>query len=154
MMNNFEQAVQFLVDPRDGYDSEGGYVNDPKDPGGETNYGIAKRSHPTVDIKKLTLADAMAIYKREYWDFYRLYSLESPFCIVALDSYVQHSPTAVKRMLELSGTNWKLLIQSRIQYYLKLIKKNPDLGRFRKGWMNRMNDLSKYCTIIEETGKQ
>ena len=33
---------------------EGGYVNDPQDPGGETNFGIAKRSHPDVDIKNLT----------------------------------------------------------------------------------------------------
>ena len=33
---------------------EGGYVNDPDDPGGETNFGIAKRSHPDVDIANLT----------------------------------------------------------------------------------------------------
>ena len=31
---------------------EGGYVNDPKDPGGETKYGISKRAHPDVDTKK------------------------------------------------------------------------------------------------------
>lgn len=47
---------------------EGGYVNNASDPGGETNFGISKRSYPTVDIKALTLADAKAIYKRDFWD--------------------------------------------------------------------------------------
>ena len=32
---------------------EGGYVHDPKDLGGETKYGIAKRFYPDVDIKIL-----------------------------------------------------------------------------------------------------
>jgi lysozyme family protein len=59
---NFDQCFSALID------SEGGYVNHPSDPGGETKYGISKRSYPTVDIKALTLADAKAIYKRDYWD--------------------------------------------------------------------------------------
>lgn len=46
---------------------EGGYVNDPKDPGGETKYGISKRAYPHVDIKALTLDEARAIYRRDYW---------------------------------------------------------------------------------------
>ena len=48
-------------------DIEGGYVNDPNDPGGETHYGISKTYHPDVDIKKLTLQEAMEIYRNEYW---------------------------------------------------------------------------------------
>lgn len=47
---------------------EGGYVNDPRDAGGETNMGISKRAHPNVDIKKLTKATARTIYRRDYWD--------------------------------------------------------------------------------------
>lgn len=47
---------------------EGGYVNNPKDPGGETRFGISKRSYPHLDIKNLTLAEAKAIYRRDYWD--------------------------------------------------------------------------------------
>ena len=46
---------------------EGGYVNDPNDYGGETNFGISKRSYPDLDIKKLTREDAMEIYRRDYW---------------------------------------------------------------------------------------
>lgn len=46
---------------------EGGYVNNPKDPGGETNWGISKRAYPHLNIKKLTREDAKAIYKRDFW---------------------------------------------------------------------------------------
>lgn len=47
---------------------EGGYVNHPDDPGGETNWGISKRSYPNVDIKALTRDGAKAIYKRDFWN--------------------------------------------------------------------------------------
>lgn len=46
---------------------EGGYVNHPDDPGGETKYGITKRSYPDVDIAALTVEDARAIYYRDFW---------------------------------------------------------------------------------------
>ena len=50
--------------------SEGGskYTNDPKDAGGETKYGISKKAFPNVDIKNLTETDAIAIYKKMYYD--------------------------------------------------------------------------------------
>ena len=47
---------------------EGGYANDPNDPGGETNWGISKRSYPNVDIKNLTRAQAREIYRRDFWE--------------------------------------------------------------------------------------
>ena len=47
---------------------EGGYVNDPADPGGETNWGISRRSYPYTDIKNLTRDGAKAIYRRDFWD--------------------------------------------------------------------------------------
>ena len=46
---------------------EGDYVNDPRDPGGETKYGISKRAYPAVDIRGLTLEGAKAIYRHDYW---------------------------------------------------------------------------------------
>lgn len=46
---------------------EGVYSNDEHDPGGETKYGIDKKSHPDLNIKNLTEADAIEIYRQEYW---------------------------------------------------------------------------------------
>lgn len=48
--------------------SEGGYVDNPADPGGETNWGISKRSYPNVDIKALTMDGAKAIYLTDFWN--------------------------------------------------------------------------------------
>ena len=58
---SFETAFRFTLG------HEGCYVNDSRDPGGETKYGISKRSYPAVDIKALTLDQAKAIYQRDYW---------------------------------------------------------------------------------------
>lgn len=49
-------------------DHEGGCVNHPEDPGGETKFGITKRSYPHLNIRDLTLDDARAIYRRDFWD--------------------------------------------------------------------------------------
>src|SRR5687767_7997978 len=46
---------------------EGGYVNDPKDPGMETNWGISKRSYPTLNIRALTRDEAKLLYRDDFW---------------------------------------------------------------------------------------
>ena len=55
---------------------EGGYVNDPLDPGGETNFGLTKGTFPELDLKNLTREEAIAVYKTEYWDGLRLGEVE------------------------------------------------------------------------------
>lgn len=59
---NFDLAFDRLMG------HEGGYVNDPNDPGGETKWGISKRSYPDLDIAGLTREDARAIYRRDFWE--------------------------------------------------------------------------------------
>jgi lysozyme family protein len=58
---NFDRAFEVVVG------HEGGYVNDPRDPGGETKFGISKRAYPEIDISAITLEEAKAIYLRDYW---------------------------------------------------------------------------------------
>ena len=67
---HFEKALEAVLK------HEGGYVNDPKDKGGETKYGISKRSYHYLDIKNLTKADAARIYKSDFWDRGRYGMLE------------------------------------------------------------------------------
>ena len=55
MLTDFNDIIEVVLH------HEGGYVNDPVDPGGETNFGIAKRSHPDVDIANLTKEGAKEI---------------------------------------------------------------------------------------------
>lgn len=58
----FDRAFQEILG------TEGGYVNDPDDRGGETKFGISKRSYPHLDIKSLTLSEAKEIYYQDYWN--------------------------------------------------------------------------------------
>jgi lysozyme family protein len=57
---------------------EGGYVFDPDDPGGETKFGISRRSFPEVDIKALTIEQAADYYRRHYWDCLLLDEFKDP----------------------------------------------------------------------------
>lgn len=58
----FEDAFDRLIGHEDGY------VDNPDDPGGETNWGISKRTYPELDIKNLQRWAAMDIYRRDFWD--------------------------------------------------------------------------------------
>lgn len=70
MKHNFETALEMLLE------HEGGYVNHPKDPGGETNLGVTKRTWAKWldrdinegEMKELTPEDVADLYKKEYWD--------------------------------------------------------------------------------------
>ena len=58
----FDQCIAFV------FDREGRvYENNPDDPGGETKYGICKKSFPSLDIKNLTEDQAKDIYYKNYW---------------------------------------------------------------------------------------
>lgn len=58
---NFDEAFERLIG------HEGGYVNHPSDPGGETKFGISRRAYPSEDIAGMTLDRAKLIYRRDYW---------------------------------------------------------------------------------------
>ena len=66
MKHNWEKSLEIILH------HEGGYVNHPKDPGGETNMGVTKRVYEehggTKDMKELTHEDVAPIYKKGYWD--------------------------------------------------------------------------------------
>ena len=61
-MADFNKSIEIILK------HEGGYVNDPDDPGGETNMGITKRDYPHLDIVNLTIEQAKEIYREKYWN--------------------------------------------------------------------------------------
>ena len=70
-MSNYQKCLDIILH------HEGGYVNHPKDPGGETNLGVTKRVYDEwfvtedlapKDMKDLEVDDVAPIYKKNYWD--------------------------------------------------------------------------------------
>lgn len=79
---------------------EGGYVADSRDPGGETKFGISKRAYPHLDIKSLTLAEAKAIYRRDYWDRAQCDRLPGGVAFEVFDAAVNSGPGQAVRWLQ------------------------------------------------------
>ena len=71
---SFETEVEKVVA------TEGGYVNNPADSGGETIYGITRATARafgyTSPMRDMTRTDAKTIYKKRYWDALLLDSIE------------------------------------------------------------------------------
>ena len=139
---------------------EGGYVNDPDDPGGETNFGIAKRSHPTVDIKNLTKEKAKEIYKQKYWDKNNVKGLPEHLRHIYFDMCVNMGKRRAGKIVQRAANNkgHDLLVDGflgpitlgkignvelnrvrayRIKYYADLVTKRSDLEKFYFGWFKR-----------------
>jgi lysozyme family protein len=91
---SFEQAVAIVLK------HEGGYSNDPRDPGGETRFGISKRAYPDLDIRNLKVADAENIYRRDYWDTLRPDELPQELAICLFDCAVNMGRDKAIRLLQ------------------------------------------------------
>lgn len=155
MDERFEKAVAEVME------SEGGYVDRPDDPGGETKYGISKRSYPDLDIPNLTEEQAREIYYRDWWVRYRYGEmLNTEIATELLDiavTNVRAAHMALQRAVNKTGGSWLevdgwigdlsiaainahpnpawLLDKFRlyaIQHYLGLGK-----GQFLAGWVRR-----------------
>lgn len=79
---------------------EGGYVNDPDDPGGETHFGISKRSYPKIDIKALTIDQATDIYYKDYYLASSCHLLPMNIQEIFLDMTVLHGKVGATKVLQ------------------------------------------------------
>lgn len=79
---------------------EGGYVNHPSDPGGETKYGISKRAYPDIDIANLTEEDAEKIYYRDYWSKVKGDDLPASVACVVMDYGVNSGISRASKALQ------------------------------------------------------
>lgn len=156
---NFNTAIERLLAV------EKGYVNNPDDPGGETNWGISKRAYPNIDIKNLTRDGAIAIYKRDFWDVieadilpssvvYQLFDFAVNSGIQTAIRYFQRvlkvaddgyfGPVSKKAATEISECDMLLnLVAERLEFMTKL-KNWPNAG---KGWCNRLVENLHFAAL-------
>jgi lysozyme family protein len=125
-MSNFDTAFERLIG------HEGDYVNHPKDPGGETKFGISKRQYPNVNIAALTLEDAKAIYRRDYWNVVGGDDLPYPIAFEVFDAGVNHG---VSRSLDI---NPDLFIRRFNGVRLEFFTNLRTWPAFGKGWARRV----------------
>ena len=155
-MTIFDQALKHTLK------WEGGYVNDPHDAGGETNYGISKRAHPNEDIANLTVERAGELYKTHYWDAMNCDALATVSQVIAakafdmgvnmgtyrgakiLQAAIQTlspglavdgkiGPKTVNALAAVDLETVQDLVQTRLENFYKSLQ-NP---RFEKGWLKR-----------------
>lgn len=95
---------------------EGGYVNDPDDPGGATKYGVTLGTMKrlgldinsdgrinTRDVRALTQAQAAEIFKTQYFEAPKIGMLPAPLQPSVYDMYVNAGGNAVKILQRLLG---------------------------------------------------
>lgn len=143
---------------------EGGYSNDPHDLGGETKYGISRRSYPQEDIKNLTVDRAIEIYIRDIWNPNRLGEINNQITANIIFRFIVHAGAyrAVKLLqqsineflpvtidgvigsqtLKAINTINDLCLQNTLRvticrYYLRLVTRIPSQEKFFKGWIKR-----------------
>lgn len=87
--------------------NEGGYVNNPKDPGGETNFGITKDTALANgyhgDMRAMTRDDALAIYRKRYFTdpgFHMVYAYAPGVAAELFDTGVNMGPTKAVQFLQ------------------------------------------------------
>lgn len=161
-MSNFESAVEIVLA------HEGGYVNNPNDPGGETKYGISKRSYPNEDIKNLTLARAKQIYFDDFWSPYPYSKIVNDAIATKLFDtavntgskrafrFMQQSLNQMGQTLVADGVMGAKTIAAinavdnsvllnvyrgvQAEYYKGLVAADPKKSVFLRGWLRRAQE--------------
>jgi lysozyme family protein len=158
MNSNFENVLSLVL--RD----EGGFSNDPRDPGGMTNLGVTKRvweafvGHPVDEaaMRALTPADVAPLYRQNYWN--RVHGDDLPAGVdYAVMDFAVNSGTsrAAKTLQRACGVNDDgaigqqtldavgnadpiALIDTVCDERLAFLQTLPSFGTFGHGWTNRV----------------
>lgn len=153
---NFKDSLNKLLQ------HEGGYVNHPKDPGGETNYGITKRTAVAFgyegSMKDIPMSVVEAIYKKAYWDEIKADMLPDGVRHHVFDAAVNSGPIRAIRWLQQAvGENTDGFIGQRTinavaandpktvaakfnAIRLKYLTSLDTFPTFGKGWVRRVAD--------------
>lgn len=162
-MSDFKTALKRVLK------HEGGYVNNPHDKGGETNYGItigtARQYGYTGSMRTIPMSVVEDIYKAKFWDALNCDELAEKygfaFAFQLFDAGVNHGVGNAKRMLQRAvnvvddGIIGAITLQAiednapmlldlfnaeRIHFYTKI----SSFNHFGRGWMRRMSENLRY----------
>jgi hypothetical protein len=140
-MSGFDEALAVVLR------FEGGYSDDPDDPGGATMRGITQRTYdawrrrqgfPVRPVRTISDAEVRAIYREEYWQPAGCDTAPWPLALVLFDAAVQHG---VRRALQLKHDDWQEFIWRRLDFYRRLPAARPQSLKFLPGWIWRMVQL-------------
>jgi lysozyme family protein len=134
MRPSFPAAVAFVLA------REGGYTLDLNDPGGETRWGISKRSYPKEDIKNLTVDRAKEIYFSDYW-MPVCDALPTPADLIVFDTAVNQGKKFAAEMIGECGEDTTAMLFYRLKKYSSIVANRPASGRYLRGWLNRVIEL-------------
>ena len=137
LVDGFERAMEFV------FKWEGGLSTDPHDPGGTTKYGISQLSYPDLDIVNLTKAQALEIYRRDYWVASGAHEMTWPLSLVHFDAAVNTGVGQAEWFLDRSEFDWRQYIAERGTWYTKL----RQWERYGKAWTRRTMDLLREAAI-------
>ena len=155
MLKTFDEIIEQVLE------HEGGYVDDPTDSGGETKYGISKKAYPNEDIKALTVERAKELYKRDYWDRFKVDNLPDRIRHIYFDMCVNMGGGRATKILQEacnSKNSYKIDVDGgigkntikasanledfrlrayRVMFYAELVMKKPNQMKFWVGWFRR-----------------
>jgi hypothetical protein len=120
------------------FKTEGGYVNDPVDSGGETNFGISKAANPDIDVANLTRAQAAQIYKARYWDMIEADKLPGSIQETAFDAAVNQGVPWTRNALKVADGDSAKFNDLREARYRTIVARDPEQAKFLRGWLNRL----------------
>lgn len=149
----FEECLEVVLH------HEGGHVVHPKDPGGETNFGISKKQYPALDIANLTREQAAEIYKKDYWDHCSLEEIPPALRLMVFDCAVNQGQSfaigtlqsvvgskvdgifgpETKRILDQSDPKAMLALYANRRLIRYQAQKTWNV--FGKGWTARLLDV-------------
>lgn len=129
-------------------DREGGFVNDARDPGGATNWGITRntlrewRGVPVTvdDVRQLTEAEAREIYRARYLRPFD--GIDPQWKAQVVDIAVNSGVTTARALFAMAqqqtarSVGNQLAIE-RLKHYARICKNKPTSCVFLPGWINR-----------------
>ena len=157
--DKFQRAVAEILE------HEGGYVNDPQDPGGETNYGITRttaRAHGyRGDMRAIPMSVVHRIYRRSYWAAVRGDELPRGVDLAVFDFAVNSGPHRAAEFLQravgvdddgkigpvtlraVSASDPGKLIRAISGDRLAWLRTLRTWPRFGRGWTRRVQSIER-----------